>query len=257
MAKSNMGMFAVIIVIIIIGAGTFAYIYLYTDLLSGEEQKKKKNEETDENKAPIAFFKFENGSTGRVGDLLFFDANGSRDPDGEISRYEWYFGDGGKAFTNGTKVNHTYLSPGTYDVNLTVVDNEGGRGTLIKPLTIRQTDYTVSGVQILLSREPGGISSELNATIPVDEEAVSFTLEFSFMGAAISGTSINPAELEVELYNPIGEVVDRKNQTTRINEVTMDINVTKTDLAVTGEWEMIARCTEGSLRLDYRIEVLY
>ena len=246
---------AIIIVVVLVGAGL--YIAFYTDLLQGEAKNKKITDEPDTNQKPIAFFKFENGSSGRVGDLLFFNANGSRDPDGYIARYEWYFGDGGKAFTNGTETNHTYLSAGTFDINLTVIDDKGARGTLIKPITIRQTDYTVSDIEVLLSREPGGISSELNVTIPVDEDAVSFTINFQFMGASLSGTSIDPAELEVALYNPLGSMIDNKTQTTRINQVTMDINVTKTDLAVIGDWEMVARCTEGSLRLDYSIEVLY
>ncbi len=44
---------------------------------------------------------------------------------GTVESWEWDFGDGQKAFS-GPVVEHTYLTPGLYDVSLTVSNNHGG-----------------------------------------------------------------------------------------------------------------------------------
>lgn len=56
-----------------------------------------------------------------------FDAGGSHDPDGQIGRYEWDFGDGQAA--SGEQITHEYPESGTYDVQLTVIDDNGAQAT--------------------------------------------------------------------------------------------------------------------------------
>ncbi len=58
----------------------------------------------------------------------------SYDPDGSIMSYAWAFGDGGVA--TGVAATHTYLLPGTYDITLVVVDNDGLTGTDVQPVTV-------------------------------------------------------------------------------------------------------------------------
>jgi len=53
-----------------------------------------------------------------------FDASGSADPDGAIEQYHWDFGDG--ISENGMVVNHTFTTPGNFNVTLSVTDNDGG-----------------------------------------------------------------------------------------------------------------------------------
>jgi len=50
-------------------------------------------------------------------------ANGSFDPDGTIVNYHWDFGDGTE--TDGFAPTHTYTEPGSYEVTLTVTDDQG------------------------------------------------------------------------------------------------------------------------------------
>jgi PKD repeat protein len=52
-----------------------------------------------------------------------FDGSGSSDPDGALVAHAWNFGDGGTG--TGPTTSHTYASPGSYTVTLTVTDNEG------------------------------------------------------------------------------------------------------------------------------------
>lgn len=58
---------------------------------------------------------------------IAFDATGSRDPDGEIVEYIWDFGDG--TVGSGRTAAHAYREPGTYEVCLTVVDDDGAEAT--------------------------------------------------------------------------------------------------------------------------------
>lgn len=60
---------------------------------------------------------------GIVGVPLTFDGSLSVDPDGTIVSYEWDFGDTG--FGTGVSPTHTYTAPGTFNVTLTVTDNDG------------------------------------------------------------------------------------------------------------------------------------
>ena len=59
---------------------------------------------------------------GNVGTAIQFDASASNDPDGNIVAYNWDFGDG----NSGTGVNptHSYATEGSFDVVLTITDND-------------------------------------------------------------------------------------------------------------------------------------
>ncbi len=72
--------------------------------------------------APVAKFTYipENP---KAGEEIVFNASISYDPDGNIVRYEWDFGDG--EIASGVVVNHTYTSAGDYKVTLTVTDATG------------------------------------------------------------------------------------------------------------------------------------
>ncbi len=55
------------------------------------------------------------------GEAVDFDGSSSYDPDGNITRFSWDFGDGGRA--GGPTPTHRYETPGTYTVRLTVADD--------------------------------------------------------------------------------------------------------------------------------------
>ncbi len=57
------------------------------------------------------------------GESVTFDASASSDPDGDIVRYAWDFGDGATA--EGVIVNHAFAHPGEFVVMLTVADSAG------------------------------------------------------------------------------------------------------------------------------------
>jgi PKD repeat protein len=85
------------------------------------------------NRAPVADFTFTcDGLT------CEFDGGGSSDPDGSISSYSWSFG--------GSEViaSHTFGNAGTFDVELTVIDNRGKNATQTKSVTVTTPPTTSS-----------------------------------------------------------------------------------------------------------------
>ena len=78
---------------------------------------------------PVADF-----STVIVSKSVSFNAGASLDPDGSIVSYEWVFGDG--QIGSGVMIDHMYASLGSYDVTLTVRDNENLPGTVTKTIVL-------------------------------------------------------------------------------------------------------------------------
>ncbi|MFO7999148.1 MAG: PKD domain-containing protein [Bacteroidales bacterium] len=64
-----------------------------------------------------------------------FDASGSSDSDGSIVSYAWDFGDE-SIIGSGATISHTYAAAGTYEVTLTVTDNEGATDTNSQNVTV-------------------------------------------------------------------------------------------------------------------------
>jgi PKD repeat protein len=62
-------------------------------------------------------------SAAPAGSASNFQGGGSTDQDGTVAGWHWDFGDGSTA--DGASVSHTYASPGSYTVRLTVTDNDG------------------------------------------------------------------------------------------------------------------------------------
>ncbi|MCX6582613.1 MAG: PKD domain-containing protein [Candidatus Aminicenantes bacterium] len=58
----------------------------------------------------------------------------STDPDGSVVAWSWNFGDGGTSTLRDPV--HTYAAAGTYNVTLTVTDNDGATNPITKPVTV-------------------------------------------------------------------------------------------------------------------------
>ena len=90
---------------------------------------------------PVASFTF-TPTVVTVGQAVSFDASASYDPDGEIVRYDWDFGDGTTA--TGAIVTHTYTIAGDYLVSLTVTDNQGATNTVTRTVTVSEAVITAT-----------------------------------------------------------------------------------------------------------------
>ncbi len=88
----------------------------------------------DGNRVPIANFTFD-PPTGVAATTFNFNASLSNDPDGQISKYQWDFGDGATA--EGMTVKHKYNNAGNFKVKLTVTDGEQATGFSEKELPVK------------------------------------------------------------------------------------------------------------------------
>ncbi|WP_299325033.1 PKD domain-containing protein [uncultured Maribacter sp.] len=77
--------------------------------------------------------------------LVTFDASGSSDDKG-ISSYAWDYGDGIKG--NGITTTHTFNAIGTYEVTLTVTDEEGVTATTNLTITVITTNTTLNNADL-------------------------------------------------------------------------------------------------------------
>lgn len=87
-----------------------------------------------------------NGPAGTLleGDSATFDASGSLDPNGTIVSYAWDFGDG--ATGSGATVTHTFTQDGTFQVRLTVTDNDGLTDTAVFTLTVANVAPAIGAI---------------------------------------------------------------------------------------------------------------
>ena len=87
------------------------------------------------NQPPIANFAY-TPSNPIVNETIIFNATSSYDPDGNITKYEWYFGDGNITNTTEEIITHSYSSTGAYTVTLTVTDKNDAMNSISKVLRV-------------------------------------------------------------------------------------------------------------------------
>jgi len=86
-------------------------------------------------KQPVASFTY-TPENPVVNQTITFNASSSYDPDGTIVSYEWDFGDGNVTSTTHEILNHSYSEAGSYEVTLTVTDNDGATNSTTKEITV-------------------------------------------------------------------------------------------------------------------------
>jgi PKD repeat protein len=73
-----------------------------------------------------------------VDEIITFNASGSYDPDGIITKYEWNFGNGDIIDTTEPIITHSYALAGDYTVNLMVTNDDGATDIDSTTLTIEK-----------------------------------------------------------------------------------------------------------------------
>src|SRR3954468_9860763 len=103
---------------------------------------------------------------------ISFDASGSSDPDGSISKYLWDL-DGNGSFEKTTttpKVSRGYTQPGDFVVNVRVVDNGNGTATATKTLKIHRAP--VAKIAATPQNVTVGKASTLSAAGSTDDNGI-------------------------------------------------------------------------------------
>ncbi|MBK8268426.1 MAG: peptidylprolyl isomerase [Planctomycetes bacterium] len=96
------------------------------------------------NGVPESRFRFEVDDENPL--LVRFSGARSNDPDGEIVRYYWDFGDGETSINGGRDVQHIYSAPGDYTVRLDVFDDQGVTDFVMSVVTVTSNDIALTSV---------------------------------------------------------------------------------------------------------------
>jgi len=154
---------------------------------------------------------------------ITFNATASYDLDGQIVNYSWDFGDGTNA--TGMIVIHNFKAAGTYNVSLTILDNDGFRGSASKMVTVYIHDVkivsvTPSATEVLLGqtvnitvivKNEGTAVENFNVTLYCNNTAIGTqavvnllpnaqtTLTFRWNTTGIEGDSIYKIKAEADV----------------------------------------------------------
>ena len=156
------------------------------------------------NNLPLADFTY-SPEKPKVDEIVTFDASSSKDLDGSIVSYEWNFGDGNSA--TGITTTHLYASAGTYDVTLTVTDDDGARNSKSKVITIQVVSDTTPPSSITNLQATSGqtwINWTWNDSMDSDFSKVMVYLDGSFRANVSKGIQFyNATNLEPDTLHTI------------------------------------------------------
>jgi len=188
---------------------------------------------------------------GCVEETLQFDGSKSYDPDGEISTYQWDFGDGNTA--SGAKPTHAYRKAGTYTVKLTVTDNSGttcATATDELTVTINQPPVAVAGDDIFTCNAAVEFNGE--GSYDNDGRVIQYIWDFGdgAEGSGMKTTHVYSAEgtytVKLTVRDDSGTKCD-----TATDELTVRINATPVANAVVGsDQKKTITCPDQSLQFD-------
>jgi len=162
-----------------------------------------------------------------------FDASGSHDPDGEIIKYLWNFGDGKTG--KGVSVFHTFRNPGRYTVRLIVIDDS-------KTSTSRTTDemtVTVNHLPIAdAGRDRVGMPGQVfvfdgSASVDPDGKISKYLWDFGD-GTIQNGTKVSHSYSNPGKYNVLLTVYDNFEKESDIGFDEAVVAINRSPVAVAG-----------------------
>ena len=177
------------------------------------------------NQSPTANFTA-NPTSGIAPLEVAFDASNSSDSDGSITSYQWDFKDGNTG--TGETANHTFSSIGSYNVNLTVTDNDGATDSTTKTITVTETTNQ-SPVASFTANPTSGIAPlevafDASNSSDSDGSITSYAWDFKD-GNTGNGETVNHTFSSTGNYNVKLTVTDDKGAT---SSATKTITVTET-----------------------------
>lgn len=185
--------------------------------------------------SPVAEFTYPSSS--EEGETVNFNSTSISYPDSIVS-WSWDFGDGGS--TTGENVAHTFMDNGTYEVILTVIDEDGSPDSISYIITI--SDKTPLAEFDYLESADEGVLIHFNSTsTSYPDEILSWTWDFGdwegASGESVTHTFMNDGEYSVTLT-----VIDEDESHHSVSH-TITIN----DESPTAEFSIPSSPDEGEL----------
>lgn len=191
---------------------------------------------TATNVAPTASFTSSVSSTSAA-----FDGSTSADSDGQVTGYAWEFGDGSTG--TGATTTHTYGTPGTYPVRLSVTDDRGAttstsqQVTVVAPPNAAPTAVVASTTINLSVRFDGSGSTDSDGTV------ASYAWDFGD-GSTGTGAVVTHAYTVAGTYTATLSVAD---QLGAIGTATATVTVTTPAVPTEIASDTFNRTTTGGL----------
>ena len=180
------------------------------------------------NQSPTASFTV-NPASGVAPLEVSFNASNSSDSDGSIISYAWDFKDGNTG--NGKTINHSFTSSGSYNVKLTIIDNEGATDSTTKIITVTEMvtgTPNQSPIASFTANPTSGVvplNISFNASNSSDSDGSIINYQWDFKdGNTGSGEIINHTFSSTGSYNVKLTVTDDKGAT---DSTTKTITVTE------------------------------
>ncbi|NJM15538.1 MAG: PKD domain-containing protein, partial [Bacteroidales bacterium] len=149
---------------------------------------------------PVPSFSSNIGS-GTAPVAIDFNATASTDPNGEIIRYSWDFGDG--TFASGATVSHTFNKGGSYNVALTVIDNDRLSATAATTIDINAKPNARFTIGTTGSDAPLDATLDASGSSDSDGSIVSYEWMLgdgsTATGETVNHTYTNPGNYKVNL----------------------------------------------------------
>lgn len=139
-------------------------------------------------RVPVAVFTY-SPEAPILNQSVTFNASSSYDPDGTIANYLWDFGDGANGA--GVTISHSYASVGTYNVTLTVTDNDGHNSSTSHTLTVYIHDLAI--LSVTPSTNEVYVGQTVNISVVVRNEGTAnetFNVTLYYDGTAIGTQTV-------------------------------------------------------------------
>lgn len=184
-----------------------------------------------------------------------FSGAQSTSPSGKIEKYSWEFSDGGKASTR--NATHTFITPGTYDVMLTITDSEKKTSETsmqfvvsapdAAPLvSIKTTPEFVNGT--VEGQAPFNVIFDGSGSKDINDDIVDYAWDFDGDGKVDDTNAVTSHTFaDVGTYNTSLTVTDASDLSTKSQVV---IKVTPADLKAEISADTIAGSTPLTVQYD-------
>ena len=187
-------------------------------------------------------------TTVKVGDPITLTARQSYSLFGSITAYEWSFGDGSTTGQLSTASRtHTYTSPGTYTVELTVRDGNGNTDTATRTVTVEDTSPKAAFAPSTFDSQTGeSVSFDASASTDAEGAISSYRWEFGD-GSTANGPTQTHTYTSGGIYT-IRLTVTDSNGNTDVRE--KDINISVPNTPPTAAFTSSVDRQAGTVTLD-------
>lgn len=212
----------------------------------------------DGNRAPTARLEADR-ETGWVGDEFTFDAQSSSDPDGNVTSWEFDFGDGSPKMTvtdeDAARVKHAYDDGGEYVVTVKVIDDGTGDGLEEKAdeqsLRVAVDDRSPVAAQVVRTPLNTTAGSTMDVPFEVNDGADRALANLTLQNTLVAGAS----EVTVRILDPSGKVLEEQSVSLPDTEE-KDVELS-TPLDAMGDHVLEIVADSGSARVTGELQSIY